>query len=859
MALKQARDILRQANGENIEPAVVLAQLLAVFCRERLQPLDPDYVSAPACRVLLDHHPEIQSLLEVAIKEQNYEGLWTCNLLSFDGTELRSRRAQSKGEAAWETGIQTFVKKHGAALRDYAVGDKGYALWAPPKARNGSEGEAAPHTAFIASLRIPNAGDRRPSLLFHRLGNLLDSEPLTRRLKSIFRAGQHTLFVNGAATGKTRLLLEGLSRRWGLYFACNIEPSKPGSTDLFNSLDYFRHPLRSAAYPDTSASMETILKQVAADVSGQIMLARLTIFKLYLESLSDPHDIRHRQRWLILQSSPIAMVQYDLFIHLIQYFDVCDVAQDYIQRQIADTLLGIRSIIGRDEPLFCVVDDAQSVSNHRVDADMGSTTILREITRHWETLEGLTLILSGTPFDMAPFQLSGGPRYHLFTDTGFFDDPEEQATYVRRYMPLDLAESESGKKLVWRICLWLRGRYCATTCLLECMLATCFSHPHTLLDAYIALYTGIEPADGPVRVNSRVRQRYNSEVHRFGLFDPFIALSRDGQGWYAAQMAVLRIVTLGQERVRITEDTAHLADRGFAVFSDSHGAEAIIGEPVHIFPIVKLFYQRWGPTFGLLHTRLASGLRAQLIHPSFHLAIIPLLLLAFKGGIKLSDLFGFAVAPPAWANQTCRLVCVTRDMAGQSRATPYSSSFPAHEVTFEPWATESPSWLQHTAPEPFCVASGFSHADLLFVLQLADGVLIHVAVKIMLKNEHVGASSGEIGDSLAQMRRECIFQTGGMEGGGELRLADLPSAGAAAASPSMLRAFATFPQPTDVSSVSRDDTTMEPIASLNLQLLQELSETVPYESILRRVFLTIITKRRRRWLGDTAVLRVMSE
>ncbi|TRM66610.1 hypothetical protein BD626DRAFT_565704 [Schizophyllum amplum] len=588
------------------------------------------------------------------------------------------------------------------------------------------------------------------------------------------------------------------------------------------------------------------------------MLARLTIFKLYLDSLSDPHDIRHRQRWLVLQSSPIAMLQYDLFIHLIQYFDVRDVAPDYIEHRIADTLLGIRSVIGRDEPLFCVVDDAQSVSDRRVDADMGSP-MLREITRHWETLEGLTLILAGKPFDMAPFQRSDGPRYRLFTDTGLFDDPDEQAAYIQRYLPPDLAVSESGEKLVGRICLWLRGRYCVTTCLMECMLATCFSHPHTLLDAYIALYTGIEPADGPIRVNSRVRQRYNSEVHRFGLFDPFIALSRDGQGWYAARMAVLRIVTLGQERVRITEDTAHLVHRGFAVFSDSHGAEAIIGEPAHMFPIVKMFFHRWGPTTGFLHTRSASLLRAPPIHPSFHLAIIPLLLLALKGGIKISDLFGFAVLPPAWANQTCRLVCMTRDMAGQSRATPYSCSFPAHEVTFEPWATESPSWLQRTAPEPFCVASGFSHADLLFVLQLADGALIHVAVKIMLKNEHVGVSNGEIEDRLAQMRRECIFQTDRMEGGAEHRLADLPSPDAAAASPSMLRAFATFPQSTDVNSVSRDDTTMEPIASLNLQLLQELSETVPYESILRRVFLTIITKRRRRWLGDTAVLRVMSE
>ncbi|TRM66609.1 hypothetical protein BD626DRAFT_161452 [Schizophyllum amplum] len=764
--------------------------------------------------------------------------------------DLQSPRPICQDDFLVEEKITEFVDKFGKLLTDYARGDAELQAWAPDV--QASPNVPVAYVDFITSLRIPDTGNKRPSLILHHLGGIFQSQSLAARLQNIYRPRKHTMFINSSATGKTRLILEGLSGSWGLYLPCAGQPTGLGSPELFVQLQ-----LNRFAKPTPDLPPDVWKTQVASNVhiarrlAAQVMLARLTIFKMYLESLPNVRDVKHRKRWLLLQVAPSALVRREPFRDLaFRLHDTGDGSLGYIERLIADTLLGVRSLLGPNEPIYCVIDDAQSAVEFHADR-FGQTTALREITRCWEKFEGLTLVLCGLPFNVAPFRQQAGQQYDLCTDTGSFDNRDDHAAYVRRYLPPDLAQSDSGRKLIDRICLWLRSRYRLTSTFINCLLSVRFMSPHTLLTAYIATHACIEPGDSPLRIKVLVRRDYNRLVHGVGQYKPHNVLQRDSNAVLTAQMVLHRMITLGQESVRITDDCMHLVSLGFARFSNADGTEVIVDEPFLVFPLVNLQFRQWGPIFGFLNTSRASALAKLPPQLPFHLAVITLLVLALKQSRPLSDLFTLDESMHPWAKQPCTLVCISMKPDGGLCAQPYSSSFPEEDPT-EPWATESADWLQHTTAEPFCVASEFSHADLIFAMQLANGDLIYVALKIMLKNDMIDVSVQEIERCLARLAPEHVFEVSNAPVGIQPRFMDLPPPVASSKGPQVLRTFATFPNATDVHALRRDRLP-HPIAALNLNALQTLSESIPYVPIMRRVASALITSRQNRWIGGDSL------
>ena len=65
----------------------------------------------------------------------------------------------------------------------------------------------------------------------------------------------------------------------------------------------------------------------------------------------------------------------------------------------------------------------------------------------------------------------------------------------------------------------------------------------------------------------------------------------------------------------------------------------------------------------------------------------------------------------------------------------------------------------------------------------------------------------------------------------------------------LLRAFVTFPETTTVTALRRD-ASPHPIAALNMTLLQQIAEGIPYISILRRVYAALIFARKIKLVGD---------
>ncbi|TRM66616.1 hypothetical protein BD626DRAFT_396414 [Schizophyllum amplum] len=820
-----------------MEPASLLLKLLTILVEERLQPLDLDHVSLSSCRALLAAHPEVLSLLQSATSRHDPSILYSCDLLSLRDTELQSHKAQLPCDIAMEAELEKYIQKHRPALVDYARSATQLSCWSNDDGVHDTSSEI---TDFVSSLRIPCVGDSQPCLSLHELGSMLDSESLSHRLNNIFTAGSHTLFMNGAGTGKTRLVFEGLSRSWGLYMPCVIDAIGLGSYDMHGLLSSSLAEMPSVKAPTRVWTANTITRNldVARRFFSQILLERLTLFKVFLEGLRDVSDVGQRKRWLVLQLRPKAFVFHDVFGDLSVYLRRHDASLAYVEHQIADTLLNIRRMLGRDEPLYRVVDDAQRASRQYADA-FGTSSALREMARTWEGYEGLTIILTGRAFPVALFRQPDAPSYRLWTDTGSFDDADHQKAYLLRYIPPSLANSESGEKLMIRARLWLRGRYRTTAYFVHCLLALRFQNPHTLLTTYISTYCGIEPADGPLYMNKRV------------IYEHDMIVGSHPEAWSSAQTAVHRMIALGQEIVRFTKDCIHLVSHDFAVFTNSDGTEAKIDEPFFVFPVVELLFDKWDPSYGFLSTTATSPLRTPPVYPSFHLAAITLLLVALKGQYKLRDIFDFAGPQLPWMEQTCTLVQLTRGPTEKTmRVVSFESPFPAEEAEEEErWATESPDWLLHARPEPFCVASEFSHANLLFTVRLEDSSLLYVAAKFILMNDHVSPSVETVERYLKSTGARPHFRGMVDIAAADHHFSDLAGPLSGFGKTPVIRAIGAFPRTIDLSAVQHDQLA-QPAAALKMDVLRDLSETLPSEYISYRVHTALIDRPQKRMVGD---------
>ncbi|KAJ7159584.1 hypothetical protein C8R46DRAFT_1354280 [Mycena filopes] len=384
-------------------------------------------------------------------------------------------------------------------MAQVVAGERGFALWTPKG--NGK------HTAFLKGLKIPVDSQMKPDMLLHGLGTFSQDPNFQARLQSIFEPiPVHKFLVNASGSGKTKLLLEGLSDHWGFYFTALRDTNNHGSRDMQNIINrdlknspQFYHDLPPDKDPAFLPRLESN-RFIAGAYFKILLLARVRIFLMFVEAM-EAVPLAHREavgeyrrRWLGLQLKPSMLTDdgSDIFANLTA--KLLPFAARLEDTRVGDAINGglqpfiVAHNMGQD--LYIVVDEIQHAAEMFFGAfrseSTGSTDdggdllrrpLLRQLLLAWIELLSVLVVFSGTGLSGVVVEetiSSAVAKYKNFRavhETGEFkveivDDARnlratEQptpGTYMMQFMPPTLRIAPIIVELFERVCYWLAGR-----------------------------------------------------------------------------------------------------------------------------------------------------------------------------------------------------------------------------------------------------------------------------------------------------------------------------------------------------------------------------------------------------------------
>ena len=310
------------------------------------------------------------------------------------------------------------------------------------------------NVAFVAS-----------SLLNHAQSESLDLELMNHR-RCLAR-----FLCNTSGSGKTRLILEGLVRTWGFYFTARNEPDDVGSEDLQKVLNGLHGALVNLgdAKDKTGALFENV--KIARHRFLSILYARILIFRVFLSCVAEqPGGLSpsHKESWLLLQVNPKFFGEPDVFYDLARKI-ASSVEWASMLSAVESEMETVKAQLEPNSHIFCVIDEAQIPAGlyptNFLSEQGQPRPVIREIVRTWSDILP-RLILSGTGLSIDVLETAvgsvvakEGPAPITISDVGAFDSAQEQQYYLEQYLPPGFVKTESGKCLMTRAALWLRGRY----------------------------------------------------------------------------------------------------------------------------------------------------------------------------------------------------------------------------------------------------------------------------------------------------------------------------------------------------------------------------------------------------------------
>ncbi|KAF5378626.1 hypothetical protein D9757_009565 [Collybiopsis confluens] len=606
--------------------------------------------------------------------------------------------------------------------------------------------------SFIRNLQIP-LGTREdiPLVILHKLGSFQYDPLLRERLDGIFSPGHHTFLVNTSGSGKTKLLFEGLCQRWGFYFTFARDGSRLGPHDLAHIAGTIHMNLRLTwtqyLPPPSDPQYASLLQanlQMVHNAFGGALLARLFVFKLFLEACSKEGFCQdHRQRWLEAQLLPQDLSDQGDPFNMLQ-LDVRNAQVDgsVIDEAIAQMLEEIQEIwdMPSGEFLYIALDEANVPSREYLRAfadEHGEYPLLKAVIRSWQRRLGhlpVRFVVAGTVIPQEYFPSASGEwdDWRWSSDTDSFDNPESQRRYVSQFLPPEFKASEDAQVLMRRMWSWLRGRHRYTASFLTLLLANRFENSLYLLRQYIATITKYAPTDHVEHVSEEVRQEVERSISWFSEFGskgldegPIsrIEMHRAVVTYLAASRGCPDCET--KDRALVTQD--------YGYFVDTECRRIALDEPLMVIYGAGWLKNSSHPAATTMFKTFDSQ-HPTALRPS-HFALFLALSFAsnFDGFSNISDAFK-VFGGPVLSALAAKLVLFSKNAEGRPEPTDvhFSEHSPKRLVSEAGGAEDMLSWFKHERDEPFCLfqSSPGSSATLAFCLEFQDGqcfwVFVHV-------------------------------------------------------------------------------------------------------------------------------------
>ncbi|KIL71414.1 hypothetical protein M378DRAFT_6158 [Amanita muscaria Koide BX008] len=520
--------------------------------------------------------------------------------------------------------------------------------WVPPD-------YATPNNRkFLASLQIPSYRNGNPSLLFHDL-HMCDGD----EIKKIFKNPQDLCICNTSGSGKTRRLLEGLTKYWGFYLVTVPDANRVGIRDLQDVLaEVIEYRDWISDLSPLSSEKRTVQSElnslIASKPLKKVLAARIVVFELFLKlaiQVDGELQEKHKRIWLLFQLFDQLDPQVETLHPFVRIIRHC---LPHASAEALDILIGrLGTIRARYLPpsRFIVgLDEAQQAVRLYPRSFVSSTdnevfrSILREIVKVF-TRSPIKLVVSGTGLSLGDLQDSMASGVSKPANTtilshglGMFDTWPKLKAFLDHYVPASFSETPSGYRLQQRIREYLLGRYRFSVSFLEYLLMNGLQSPHKLLNEYIKAHTTCLPGDsGPDFTSNEPELHIKVDVIGFD----WERLKKDPTALQEAVQIVQSHLTRGAPPT-FGPVTVRLVEYGIARLRNRHHGQIV--EPLAFLSLMKWLEDQ--PTVNL-RTNIRSRLANQESPgPAYEELVILYLFRVLRYPVPFSTIFQFHGTPP---------------------------------------------------------------------------------------------------------------------------------------------------------------------------------------------------------------------
>ncbi|KAG5352327.1 hypothetical protein C0989_002772 [Termitomyces sp. Mn162] len=646
--------------------------------------------------------------------------------------------------------------------------------------------------------------ERVPSMLFYELGNFGNEPDLNERVKNLFCKGQNKFLVNASATGKTRLLYEGLCQHWGLYITAHADDKEAGALDLTlgdrlsNERDFVRFlPRASALGFDVMLAKN---REITYRRFSAVLLAHLYIFRTFLTAIHTHvgiiADIQKR-RWLLAQIYSPLLDPSDPHREIIRAIELAPL--DFIDEQLTLVVTDIRSLLPESvstDGLYIAIDEANVAirdiysSQH---GETGSYPALVEIIRTWRVRLALlevpiTFIVAGIeiPQEYFPSASEEWSSWRWTSDTGAFSDPETQRKFILPFLPPSFAESLQGQALLGRVWDWCRPRQVSslstmsiitdsplrrrlTTSYIVMLLQDKLAHPHGVLDRWIEGLTGFNAFDsdeysieeGPCEIRPFFRN-----------IGSCIARPNRPYVQSAAHEVIMTYIITGKHPACFDINKVDIVSSGVGEFKDKDMSVISSDQPGPTIAaavwLSKASYSREEPRSLTSFKDFCSYFQSRWPKGDTYASasyIALYLAHAFKGeGNRLLSNIFTLLSAPSWLvmnrKVSTQLVMLQKDDHGIVKEFTITPSALLPEAPPLGYAASTPNdvvaWLRHERSGAFCLCPHGCGAHLIFVLR-HRGIYVWVLLRTTGQGSTIPVDPGDLPSEFEKLSVENLF------------------------------------------------------------------------------------------------------